>query len=441
MTVLFDQNGNPIERATPPVGSASSVPLDQSGLLATTAFTTPEQVRAAWTAGAGGNPQVLMQVADEIENDPRIGGPLRTRRLAVSLADYTVEPAPDQTADDPIVTAVEEMLDDLDLDEAVAHLQGTVLRPYECLEIVWEDARPVALKPWAASQFRFAWRETGDQFRVLTETNPTEGDPIDPLQWVIRLSQEKSYTLPTKRGWIRGLASRYLLKINFLIFAAQFAERFGTPLRIGKYPQGTPDDQIRKLKRALSSLGSDASAVMPDGMLIEIVEAAKNSGQMVFWPAIDRLNADCAVAILGGTLTSAGSDGGVGSYALGQVHDEVRDDLRMADGRQIGKVLTRQLITPYVVFNFGPTAPIPRLRYQTDPNADVEREMRILETGQRMGLEFDTDEIYTLIGKQRPESMPDVLKPPQPSAPVPTLFGGFARASFERALAARHGTR
>lgn len=412
-----------------------AVPLDQSSLLSTTAFTTPGQVRAAWTAAAGGDPRILMQVAEEIENDPRIGGPLRTRRLAVSLADYVVEPAVGQTADDPIVTAVEEMLAGLDLDEAVSHLQGTVLRPYECLEIIWEQARPVALRPWAASQFRFNWRESGDQFRVLTEANSLEGEPINPLQWVVRLSREKSFTLPTKRGWIRGLASRYLLKINFLIFAAQFAERFGSPMRIGKYPAGTPDDQIRRLRQAISSLGSDASAVMPDGMVIDIVEAAKNSGQMVFWPAIDRLDADCAVAILGGTLTSSGSDGGAGSYALGQVHNELRDDLRMADGRDIGKVLTRQLITPFVHFNFGPGARVPVLKYQTDPNADMQREMSILEIGQRMGLSYQTDELYDLLGKQRPEGMPDVLEPPAAApAAVPNLFGGFARASFERAL-------
>lgn len=432
---LYDHNNRPIEPVERPTGSVSGVSIDQSSLLLTTAFTTPDQVRAAWTAAAAGNPQILMQVADEIENDPRIGGPLRTRRLAVSLADYVVEPAEGQKPDDPIVKDVEKMLSELDLDEAVSHLQGTVLRPYECLEIIWENFRPVALKPWAASQFRFNWRETGDQFRVLTEANPTEGEPINPLQWVIRLSKEKSFTLPTKRGWIRGLASRYLLKINFLIFAAQFGERFGMPLRIGKYPAGTPDEQIRKLKAALQSLGSDASAVMPDGMLIDIIEASKNSGQMVFFPAIDRLDADCAVAILGGTLTSAGSDGGHGSFANAAIHDDVRDDLKQADGRQISEVLTKQLIAPFVYFQYGPGAPVPRLRFQTDPNADVLQEMQILEVGQRMGLRYKTDEIYGLIGREKPDGTPDVLEPPvQTPAAVPNIFGGFARASFERAV-------
>ena len=54
--------------------------------------------------------------------------------------------------------------------------------------------------------------------------------------------------------------------------------------------------------------------------------------------------------ILGGTLTS-GADGKSSTNALGNVHNEVRKDLRDSDIRQVGSTITRDLLYPLALLN------------------------------------------------------------------------------------------
>ncbi|WP_429118915.1 phage portal protein family protein, partial [Aeromonas veronii] len=55
-------------------------------------------------------------------------------------------------------------------------------------------------------------------------------------------------------------------------------------------------------------------------------------------------------AILGGTLTSQ-ADGKSSTNALGNVHNEVRQEVRDADLRQLAATLTRDLVYPLYALN------------------------------------------------------------------------------------------
>lgn len=400
----------------------AAVPLNRQSYFSASEFDTPEKIAAAWRAAAAGDPRVLIRLSEEIENHPRIGGPLRTRRLAVSIKDMRIEPGDTSQAAIDAAKVWEKRLVDLDVDEVVSHLQGTSIRPFEAVEIIREGFQIVKLKIWGAGQFRFDYQESGEQFRVLTEAEPDRGEVINPIQWIIKLSHEKSYTLIPRRGTIRGLAGQWFMMRMFMMFWASFGERFGSPLIKGTYPVGASDSQIRKLKAAVQSLGSDAAAVVEEGMLLEILEAAKNSGRDVFSPAIDRLAADCAVQILGGTLTSAGSDQGAGSFSLGQVHDSVRDDLRDADGESTAKVLNRMLIAPQHRLEYGELVPAPQLIYDGPDDRDIMVSQRIIW----MGGELDAEDEYRRWGRKLPESMKGkTLKSPNVDP-----FGAQGGASF-----------
>ena len=120
-------------------------------------------------------------------------------------------------------------------------------------------------------------------------------------------------------------------------------------------------------------IGHNAAGIIPDGMSIEFEEAAKGS-QEPFEAMITWCERTQSKAILGGTLTSQ-ADGKSSTHALGNVHNEVRHDLLVADARQLAGTITRDLIYPMVALNKGQVDPrrLPRLAYDTRETEDFTR--------------------------------------------------------------------
>nr|WP_159431042.1 DUF935 family protein [Fontimonas thermophila] len=108
---------------------------------------------------------------------------------------------------------------------------------------------------------------------------------------------------------------------------ARFGELFGQPIRVGKYHQGASPEDVAVLKQAAFSLGSDAAAVIPQEMVLELVESgAKSASTKLYHKLIDYLDRQASKAVLGQTMTT--DDGS--SLAQARVHAEVRADILRA---------------------------------------------------------------------------------------------------------------
>ncbi len=107
-------------------------------------------------------------------------------------------------------------------------------------------------------------------------------------------------------------------------------------------------------------------------MLIEFHEAARGS-EKPFLAMHDLCETGQSKAILGSTLTT--DTRGVGSQALGEIHNEVRLDIRDSDARQIAGTLTRQLLAPLAVLNEGvaDARQLPRFVFDTACPDDLEK--------------------------------------------------------------------
>lgn len=89
------------------------------------------------------------------------------------------------------------------------------------------------------------------------------------------------------------------------------------------------------------SIGHNAGGIIPRGMEIEFQNAA--SGQAdPFVVMMDWCERSMSKAILGGTLTSQ-ADGKSSTNALGNVHNEVRMEVRDSDVRQLAATLTQRI--------------------------------------------------------------------------------------------------
>ncbi len=107
-------------------------------------------------------------------------------------------------------------------------------------------------------------------------------------------------------------------------------------------------------------------------MEIEFQNAA--SGQAdPFVVMMDWCERSMSKAILGGTLTSQ-ADGKSSTNALGNVHNEVRQEVRDADLRQLAATLTRDLVYPLFALNgksFQGPRRCPRLEFDVTEPEDM----------------------------------------------------------------------
>ncbi|MEN6439783.1 MAG: DUF935 family protein [Syntrophobacter sp.] len=173
-----------------------------------------------------------------------------------------------------------------------------------------------------------------------------------------------------------------------------FAEVYGMPLRIGRYEPGATRADREALTRAVRMLGSDAAGIISKSTEIEFIEAQKGSSTNVYDGLASFCDAQMSKAILGQTLASEPGNGkGAGSYALGRVHSEVRQDIVEADCRALAKTITRQVLRPLVGFNFGWDAPVPRFQFLCEPPEDMKAVAEVYKILSEIGFEFSREQV------------------------------------------------
>ncbi|MGI3158776.1 phage portal protein family protein [Pseudomonas aeruginosa] len=136
-----------------------------------------------------------------------------------------------------------------------------------------------------------------------------------------------------RSGLFRVLAWPCLFRHYATSDLAEMLEIYGLPIRLGKYPPGTADEEKATLLRAVTGLGHAAAGIIPETMAIDFQQAAQGSSDPFL--AMMRQSEDAiSKAVLGGTLTSTTSQSG-GGAALGRVHSGFGTTTLASDARQL----------------------------------------------------------------------------------------------------------
>ncbi|WP_310649426.1 DUF935 family protein [Thermomonas sp. S9] len=223
---------------------------------------------------------------------------------------------------------------------------------------------PREIVPREAHWFAFD-RDTGRLLRLVDGS--AEGAGIPPYRMIVH-APPLSAGIPLLGGVARSALWAWVFKSYAMRDWARFCELFGQPIRVGKYHQGASPDDVAVLKQAAFSLGSDAAAVIPQEMALELIESgSKSASADLYHTLIDYLDRQVSKAVLGQTMTT--DDGS--SLAQARVHAEVRADILRADARAMAATLTRDLIAPIVRLNVGEDAPLPILTLRVDEPEDM----------------------------------------------------------------------
>ena len=312
----------------------------------------------------------------------------------------------------------------LDLHGAVEDLLNALMPGYSLMEINWEASSGQALPTG------LAWVHTklinfnnSIQPMLETEAHPS-GAPLTPFKFIWHQYRART-GWANRAGLGRGLAWMWLFKNYAVRDWAAFCEIYGQPLRVGKYPVGASASDQDALLDAVTNIGSDAAAIIPESTIIDFVEAQKYGSIEVYERFIKTCQHDITLAVLGQVLTSeASGDGGSGSRALGEVHADVRQDLTQADARSLDATINRDLIRPLILFNFGADALAlaPKFHLLAEPPEDLVTEAE-LDRKLIVEIGLDISQEYLAAKYNRPlraEGETPVIR--AANAPAPPMF-------------------
>ncbi len=369
-----------------------------------------------------------LKIYDELERDCHAYAVLQKRKLAVIARDWEVLPASDSALDTRAADLVRRQLAGMGFDKLSAALLDATLKGYAVGEVMWaaQGSELVAAELRPREQRRFVFGAQGE-LRLLTSEAMMLGEAVPERKFIAHQFGAKDGS-PYGLGLGHKLFWPVFFKRQDIAFWLTFADKFGSPTALGKYPANAGAPEQKKLLDALSAIAQDAGVIVPEGMAIELLEAA-HSGSVDTYEKLARyMDEQISECVLGETMTTTGSSGGggLGSNQAG-VQNEVRIELSKADADLLSDTLNATLLRWMVDLNL-PGAGYPtvgRIFKQAD---DLDKRSQVDERLHNMGYEPESvEQINTTYGgKWRRVARP--ANPPYTHPPYPPLSKGGGRS-------------
>lgn len=432
--MLYDYLGRPVrtreltrEQAAPTLTGVRTIWNDSyaSGL-------TPQKLASLLTAAADGDHHTYLTLAEEMEErDLHYAAELGKRKLAVSRLPITVESATDSDRDKELAEAVRGLTKGTGFRALLKDLLDAIGKGFSVIEIMWQTG-----SLWTPG--RYEWRDprffqfdqvSRREIRLRDELDGFNGLELAPYKYLTHVHRGKS-GIPIRGGIARLAAWAYMCKGYAVKDWLAFAEIFGLPIRLGRYDSTAKDEDIRTLIRAVANVASDAGAVFPKSMDLELREVGNKGGSADFFKLLAGYFDDqVSKGILGQTASSSGTPGKLGNEEL---QAEVRDDIRDDDAEALEETINRDLVRPFIDLNFGPQAQYPEIQIRAIPPEDVAALVSAVEKLVPLGLRVEQSVMRDKLGlpdpdpKARPE---DLLRPPSAPAvqPMPEDANGEKR--------------
>jgi phage gp29-like protein len=416
MSRLVDAYGRPVDTSVlkEEIAAPKLTSLRNPWWQTVASSLTPELLGAILQQIDMGDSWNYMTLAYEVEERwPHYFSVLSTRKLAVSGLQFTLEPATEDPQDVKIADTVREMLNEEMMAPLISDAMDAVSKSYSANEIQWDKSEgqwwPRKVTNRDARFFLFD-RFTGQELRIYDMEDPAFGIPLPPYKFVVHRPNIKT-GLPIKNGLARLALVPYLMQNYALRDWLAFAEVMGMPLRLGKYPTTAQPDEKAALLRAVSSIGVDAAAIVPNTMEITFEgRGTTTGGDKIFAGLVEYFDKALSKAVLGQTSTADGTPGKLGND---DAKENVREDIRQNDAQQMAATLRRDLVRPIVDLNFGaqPRGRYPKVKLAAETKDDLNKMSTALAPLIDRGLRVSETEIRSKFGLKEPDEGDDVLTP------------------------------
>lgn len=349
---------------------------------------TPQLLLQVYRLAENGYPQRQCDLFDDmVEVDAHLRSLFEQRQQAVAGKPWVIQSGGASARAKAAAHVLATALRQLPMLETFEHLLTFNRYGYGAAEIDW-GVRVVDGRSWivptcftSVRARRFTVGTIGmpgvvrlDELRLLTDLTRPHGDELRAGKWIIvhRNGPTRPRAGLMRTGGIVAMGKRLAFR-DWLILC----EKYGLPLSLAKYDRtGDPND-IDIAHEIIRRLGDDGGAVVPKDIEIEIKEAARGeSSHMPQGSMIAFCNAENSKLVIGGTLTNDNAGSGGASYALANVHQEVRWDNVVYDAERLQEAVRTQVAVPFMHFN-AVDAEAPLLKIQVVRNLDPVTRMKL----------------------------------------------------------------
>lgn len=323
-----------------------------------------------------------LKIYDEIERDCHAFAVLQKRKMAVVAREWRVDPASNRLRDKKAAELVQAQLSAMGFDQVCLNLLDALLKGYAVGEVIWErmGADIIARNIKTRCQRRFVFDLAGDP-RLLTQQSMLQGEELPARKFIVHRCGAKD-----GNPYGLGLGTRLFWPVFFkrqgIQFWLTFADKFGSPTAVGKYPNTSPKEDQDKLLTALTSMTRESAVIFPQGMEAELLEAARSGSVDTYEKLCRYMDEEISKAVLGETLST--SMGQNGARAASETHNSVRLELVKADADLLANTLNQSLVRWIIELNM-PDATPPRLWWDCsapeDLKARAERDKVIVDMG------------------------------------------------------------
>lgn len=331
---------------------------------------TPSYVKMILTDPSNYNKQALIDTIYEVDTD--YTAKILERSSIFRKAEWNIEPSGNKAIDKFTHDELWRVLDN----NLFQHIHEAIFRRFSVTEINWEKkGNQVTVGSLIKHHQRSFEYESG----VLKIFDKADNKLISIPDNKIILCESPLKT----RGLPFSISEQLALLICIKYYAMcknwpKFNENYSMPPTVGK--TNTNNEEEKKIMReGLESLGAFQYALISNDSSIDFMEL-KYSSPETFEKVIRLIDEKIVKAVLAQTLTTQ-SDG-KGSYALGEVHADVREDVFTESLDLVCDAINTYLVKPLVDFNFTTNIyPTFKLVLPETFDKKIKRDKSIVEVG------------------------------------------------------------
>lgn len=322
-----------------------------------------------------------LQLYEEVAQDAQVKSCLQQRFRGLISHNWEVLPGGEQAIDKAAAEMVHGQLMMLRWDDIVEKMLWGTFYGYSVAEVLWQKQGDlVGIQDIRVRNRRRFHFDIDQQPRLKTFDSPF-GEVLPDRKFWHFCCGAADDDEPYGRGLAHWLYWLVFFKKVDLRWWVRYLELYAQPTRVGKYPAGSDDKAKKVLWQALGSFGVDDQIMIPEGMMVELLEAGR-AGTADYDTLHSKLDEAIAKVILSQTMTT---DNG-SSMSQAQVHQDVSETIIEADADLIATSFNTSVIPWLVAYNYpGQQVALPKFAYKIENAPDlvalVDRDAKIAALG------------------------------------------------------------
>lgn len=263
-----------------------------------------------------------ISVYREILSDSHVGGCVRRRKAAIKGLEWRITPTGNEKTDEILAY----LFDRLPVNQIINQILDAALFGYQALEVMWASENGLLLPIEIVGKPQ-EWFVFDEDNRLMLRTKENRNGDIVPEKKFLLATQQADYMNPYGRADLAMCFWAATFKKGGFKFWLEFAEKYGSPWLVGKYPRNANTHEIDELLDSMEKMLGTAVAAIPDDSSIDMLESGSKGGSsQVFDDFLRYCKSEIAIALLGQNQTTEAEANRASATAGLEVTRDIRDD-------------------------------------------------------------------------------------------------------------------